>query len=404
MALTIKQLKRVAKEIFRHTPYTLAVWGPSGIGKDDTFRQIVEELTEETGQKWGYIDIRLANMEPGDMIGMPYRDEHNNTKYACPWWLPTDEKVARGECAPYGILALQELNRAHKIVLQGVFQLIEKEHQLNGHKLASGWRIVVTLNPPTENYSVNQFDHAFKGRLVNLIARADYNVWLEWAEKNGVDKAICGFIKTHPGMLIKEEAFDYDDLGITPNPRRYEMANAIVTKCKFDDDPQVNDALLLEVLQGLLGKETAFTLIKFRREFYERVPSGEEIVKKYMELRDRIKGFELDKYNQAADNFVEAVTAMAMDENIAKYKENILNFIQDIPYSDLKYSILRTLYLRICKMLSDQKSDKELLKVPLLRHVININDAKEIADWVRQFNKTKRTNKAQKEAAVAKED
>ena len=45
-----------------------------GVGKSSVVKQVVRELEEETGEKYGFWDVRLSQCEVGDIKGMPQVD------------------------------------------------------------------------------------------------------------------------------------------------------------------------------------------------------------------------------------------------------------------------------------------------------------------------------------------
>ena len=70
------------------------LWGAPGIGKSSIVREIAKE------KNVGFIDLRLALMDPTDLKGIPFYDKESHTAlWAPPAFLPKD-----GE----GILFLDE--------------------------------------------------------------------------------------------------------------------------------------------------------------------------------------------------------------------------------------------------------------------------------------------------------
>jgi MoxR-like ATPase len=66
------------------------MWGPPGIGKSE----VVAEVTEELG---GFmIDLRMAQMEPTDIRGIPYFNKDiNKMDWAAPVDLPDEELASK---------------------------------------------------------------------------------------------------------------------------------------------------------------------------------------------------------------------------------------------------------------------------------------------------------------------
>ena len=64
-----------------HTP--VMIWGPPGVGKS----QIVSQVAAKHGVPM--IDLRLSQMEPSDLRGIPFRVE-NRVEWAIPAMLPDE--------------------------------------------------------------------------------------------------------------------------------------------------------------------------------------------------------------------------------------------------------------------------------------------------------------------------
>ena len=65
-----------------HTPVML--WGPPGVGKSDLISQIGARHAVPV------IDIRLSQMEPSDLRGIPFRED-TKVEWAIPSMLPNRE-------------------------------------------------------------------------------------------------------------------------------------------------------------------------------------------------------------------------------------------------------------------------------------------------------------------------
>ena len=94
----------------------LFLWGPPGIGKSE----LVEGITRDLN---GYmIDLRLGQMEPTDIRGIPfYNKEIGKMDWAPPVELPDEELASQ---YPVVVLFLDELNSAAASVQAAAYQLI----------------------------------------------------------------------------------------------------------------------------------------------------------------------------------------------------------------------------------------------------------------------------------------
>ena len=89
----------MSARVGHHTPVML--WGPPGVGKS----QIIAGVATRHNVKM--IDIRLSQMEPSDLRGIPFRID-NLVEWAIPSMLPDVERrcpiLANLDCAPIGLL------------------------------------------------------------------------------------------------------------------------------------------------------------------------------------------------------------------------------------------------------------------------------------------------------------
>ena len=92
------------------------LWGPPGIGKSE----LVEGITADLG---GYmIDLRLGQMEPTDIRGIPfYNKDTGKMDWAPPVELPDEDTASQ---YPIVVLFLDELNSAPASVQAAAYQLI----------------------------------------------------------------------------------------------------------------------------------------------------------------------------------------------------------------------------------------------------------------------------------------
>jgi hypothetical protein len=82
----------------QHTPVML--WGPPGVGKS----QIIAGIAAQHGVP--LIDIRLSQMEPTDLRGIPFRKD-SNVEWSVPAMLPDAERHGpAGDVPPAGLVHL----------------------------------------------------------------------------------------------------------------------------------------------------------------------------------------------------------------------------------------------------------------------------------------------------------
>ena len=97
---SVQARKAILKSFQAKRPVFL--WGPPGIGKSE----VVAEISEELGG--AIIDLRMAQMEPTDIRGIPFFNKDNGKiNWAPPIDLPDEEFASQ---YPVVVLFLDEMN------------------------------------------------------------------------------------------------------------------------------------------------------------------------------------------------------------------------------------------------------------------------------------------------------
>jgi len=345
--LNIRKIKTVIKKAMDNY-YTPFVWGKHGIGKSQIVKQIAEDRAEQNNIKFttnpdlfndkhfGFVDLRIGQMEVGDLIGIPIineKEENSKTKWAKPDWFPTDENSK-------GIIFADELNRGRLDVLQAIFQLVW-DRRLHLHVLPKGWKICVAANPSGSEYIVNDLDIALMDRFVHLKLVPEVKEWLEWAKNTGVKESITSFIERYPEQLGHEGA--NMNLDIKPSPRSWEILSNMCTD--LDND------LLLEVAIGIVGNETAITYIESMKKKLESPVRANEILSNYKKHKSKVskhansKKPRLDLLKISCDDIERILKKDFVLENKEwkdSYEKNLVEFMRDIP-KDLSFALITTL-------------------------------------------------------------
>ena len=97
-----------------------------------------------------------------------------------------------------GILFLDEINRAHRDVRQGLFQLI-LDREMNGYKLPAGVKIVAAIND-SEDYDTETLDVAFRSRWKIINFKPSIKEWLDSKVLN-LHPLVSGFIRDKQNLL-----------------------------------------------------------------------------------------------------------------------------------------------------------------------------------------------------------
>ncbi|RII25305.1 MAG: hypothetical protein CXR31_13985 [Geobacter sp.] len=258
--MNVEQMKTVLREILTKTDLTPCVVGHRGVGKTAGVIQVCREI----GRR--YVPLRLGQMEVGDLVGIPYREE-KVMHWSRPSWWPADEEEAT-------IVHCDELNRAQQEdTLQAIFQFVEppaegQQRALHTHKLNLRHKVVVTINPPDGTYQVATLDRALIDRMVMIYVETDYSCWARYAVSRELDSGVRGFLAGNPHFLARQGS--PLDMEVEPTERGWEMVSTLRQSCRFPKE------LEMEVYSGIVGKEAAITFLRWSTDRLNRpVPAGE---------------------------------------------------------------------------------------------------------------------------------
>lgn len=237
-----------------HTPVML--WGPPGVGKSQMVHQI--------GQKHRVpvIDIRLSQMEPSDLRGIPFRvDEH--VEWAVPAMLPSAERHGLE-----GVLFLDEITSAPPSVSAAAYQLI-LDRRLGAYQVPDGWAIFAAGNRQGDRGVTYSMPAPLANRFSHFEVDVNLDDWVAWAYSNGIDERLIGFLRFRPELLFE---FDPAHNPVAfPSPRSWEFAHRALQK--FGD----NREMLVGALQACVGPAAGIELAAFV-ENLDKLPDIDAIV------------------------------------------------------------------------------------------------------------------------------
>ncbi len=242
-----------------HTPVML--WGPPGVGKS----QIVMQIGQR--HELPVIDIRLSQMEPSDLRGIPFK-QGEKVEWAVPSILP--DAQAHGES---GILFLDEINSAAPSVSAAAYQLI-LDRRLGNYEVPDGWAIFAAGNRQGDRGVTYAMPAPLANRFSHYEIELNLDDWVAWAYRHAIDESIIGFLRFRPELL-----FDFDPAhnpAAFPSPRSWEFAHRALQK--FSDFPD----LLLGSLQACVGQAAGIECHAFIESLdqmpdLDKILSGEDI-------------------------------------------------------------------------------------------------------------------------------
>lgn len=345
---------------------TPMLWGRHGIGKSMITREVFERLDYEV------IDLRLGQLEVGDLIGMPAQEYYCpkcQTKYGfgvktayCPMceqqdqahipivgrtvWLPPSWFPMNGEKR---CLFFDEFNRGRLDVQQAAFQIV-LDRRIHTHKIPDNAVIVCACNPPStdagtgQEYNVEEIDPALLDRFVNMKFTLTTPNWLKWAREYGIMQDIIDFIATEEKFL-GNDAIDIP-VEITPSPRSYEFLHKLLSG---DTIPRKHWA---EVAETVIGPTAAIAFIQSLKTDLDKPIKAAEIFNNFPKIRDRIVAqVEAGEGNTRFDLLritLDEINQCLAGGKSSKYSEkqfnNLGDFFMLLP-EDLAFSVLKDLAL-----------------------------------------------------------
>lgn len=339
--MRIKSLKQAVPYLFNADVPTL-LWGRHGVGKSQSIKQIAKETTythpTKGEQSFEFIDLRLGNMEVGDLLGLAdfETDAEGNkiaTKFMRPSWLPTDPDSK-------GILFLDEINRARRDVLQAAFQLV-LDKQIHEYKLPEGWSVIGACNPNTDEYIVTDIgDAAFLDRFCHLKLEPSAAEFIDHATNVNFDSDIVDFIREQPEMLSsKGEDFSLD---IKPSARSWEFIDRLIKQ-----KTPIN--VLQELAIGIVGTTAAIAFMESRKSA-DKPFKAAQVLNEFDKIKKKVKA-----YSNPKDNRIDILKATC--DNLLKHAEkrtkdltdkeakNLVNFLKTIP-TEMMFANMKDLYYK----------------------------------------------------------
>lgn len=229
-----------------HTP--VMMWGPPGVGKS----QMVSEVAAKHGVP--VIDIRLSQMEPSDLRGIPFR-VGDHVDWAIPSILPDAKR--HGD---KGILFLDEITSAPPSVSAAAYQLI-LDRRLGAYEVPPGWAIFAAGNRQGDRGVTYAMPAPLANRFSHFDVEANLDDWSQWAYENNIDERLIGFLRFRPELL-----FDFDPARnptAFPTPRSWEFAHRALQK--FGDHPDLLGPALAACVGQAAGIEFSAYLANLSR-------------------------------------------------------------------------------------------------------------------------------------------
>ena len=305
--LTVIEKEFSSADTGHHTPVML--WGAPGVGKS----QMVAQIAENHGVP--LIDIRLSQMEPSDLRGIPFRvDEF--VEWAVPSMLPNLKRHGSR-----GILFLDEITSAPPSVSAAAYQLI-LDRKLGEYEVPEGWAIIAAGNRQGDRGVTYSMPAPLANRFSHYEVEINLDDWVAWAYANGIDERIIAFLRFRQDLLFE---FDAAQNPVAfPSPRSWEFAHRALQK--FDESTN----LLLGALQACVGKAAGIEVKAFV-DSLDQMPDLDAIVKGEEVATPK----EIDLQYAVATALVGRAIRAKETEDAMVVHGNILNYASRFPQREM---------------------------------------------------------------------
>jgi hypothetical protein len=281
------------------------LWGPPGIGKSDLIEGIAAYMNALV------IDLRLGQMEPTDLRGIPFYNRDTGTMdWAPPVDLPNTELAEKYDNI---VLFLDELTSGAPSVQAAAYQLV-LNRKIGNYNLPDNVVIVAAGNRESDKGVTYRMPTPLANRFVHLELKVDFDSWVDWAVVNKIHRDVVGYL-----TFAKGDLYDFDSKSSSrafATPRSWTFVSELI-------DDRMDANTMTNLIAGTVGEGLA---IKFmaHRKFAQKMPNPSDIlngkvtglevrevsamyslvISMCYELKDALdNGIDNDDFHKMADNF-----------------------------------------------------------------------------------------------------
>ena len=242
---------------------SVMLWGPPGVGKSQSIRELAKILKESTNKNVVITDVRLILFNPIDLRGIPTANEDKTLAV----WLKPKIFDMDDSNDTINILFLDEISSASPSVQAAAYQ-ITLDRKVGEHKLPINCIVIAAGNRVTDKAVAYQMPSALANRFLHLEIEANFDSWNKWAIENDINQKILGFLKFRPKYLY---TFDNTTTSLVfSTPRTWELVSNILNNVSDD----VN--MVFDLISGLVGTGIA-TEFKGWVRVYKDLPDINDI-------------------------------------------------------------------------------------------------------------------------------
>jgi len=225
---------------------------------------LIAEIATDANLK--LIDLRLSQIEPHDLHGIPFQTNTGKASY-----LPFDTFPLENDPIPEdysGWIILFDEFGATEGGTQIAAQKIIDTRLIGNHKLHEECYIVACGNRKEDNCYVIPMAKSLQSRLVHFTLELTTKEWINYAAENDIAGRIISFIQYKPSAL---NMFDPESKDTTfPSPRTWTMLSHLIKAYKDLSNHK-------PLIEGVVGESISYDFMLFLR-YFEDLPTIQEIV------------------------------------------------------------------------------------------------------------------------------
>lgn len=247
LTITSVQARKAILKAFQ-SKRPVFLWGPPGIGKSE----VVSEIADELGG--AMIDLRMAQMEPTDIRGIPFFNKDiGKMDWAPPVDLPDEDFAAQ---YPIVVLFLDEMNSAPPAVQAAGYQLI-LNRRVGKYTLPDNVVIVAAGNRDSDKGVTFRMPMPLANRFIHLEMRPDFTSWQNWAVTKGIHKDVVGYLS-----FAKQDIYDFNSKS---SSRAFATPRSWVFVSDLLKDEDVDYDTLYNLVAGAVGEGLAVKFMAHRK-------------------------------------------------------------------------------------------------------------------------------------------
>lgn len=246
-----------------------------GIGKSTVIENdLIAKMNEITGNDWACITVMLSQMEASDVGGFKVPVKLDDGTMVTVSSVPEIIRLVHTTGTDYGILFADERNNAGLDVLRA-WTTVTLDGRAGQERLPPNWTVVAATNRLSDKSGVTKPPMHLINREVTFAIEFSLPHWKAYARAEGIHPLLITFADMKPGLIASDcvpaEAKPY------PTPRSYTAACFdLIALCETFNVPSLDkldmQPLILECLEGRVGKATAIELVGFLKIAKELFP------------------------------------------------------------------------------------------------------------------------------------